>query len=199
MSYAMVVYSIPLAQMGELLGSGDRDVLAEIQDEDDYFLEQTDHIFEDRFDEGEEPLTAVEAIEHLLDGGPYRDGFDSLYLYAFEALCRAIGSAPSNRAFQPPIRWGYIERVDRYLKSIRFPYRTSDLAGNGLRFKIPYADCIPSIGHWPRKHYQKAMTQLLKHRLDGEDVDIAEALASIIGWLDEALKQEDDILVGIYS
>jgi hypothetical protein len=199
MSYAMVVYSIPLREMGELLGSGRRDVLAEIQEEDAYFLEQTDEIFEDRFEEDEEPLTAVQAIEHLLDGGPYRTGFDALYLYAFEALCRAIGSAPDNRAFQPPIRWGYIEWVDRYLKSMGFPYTTCQLATGGLPFKIPYSDCLPSIGHWPRQHYREALTQLQQRRLDGEDVAIAEALASIIGWLDEALKHEDDILVGVYS
>src|SRR5436309_558567 len=120
MSSAMEVYLIPLARMRSLLGSGRRDVLAQVIEENGDFLADLDQEFEDQF-EDEEPLTMEGAVTHLLDGGPYRDGAEALYLFAFEALCAAVGETLDNGAFQVPIRWEYVEAVDQRLELIEFP------------------------------------------------------------------------------
>jgi hypothetical protein len=192
MSSQMVVYSIPLAQMRALLGSGRRDVLARI----DYFPDLAE-IFEEHFAfEDEEPMTPQEAVGHLLDGGPYRDGAEALYLFCFEALCRVLGQG--RYGFQG-IRWGYVEAVDGYLESIGFPLRVADLAAGGLPFDFPYSDSGPSIGHWPREKVAAARKCLTKDKRDSGVADLDAALVTVDGWLDVLAKRRGDILVGIYE
>jgi hypothetical protein len=199
MSYALVVYTISRKEFAELIGSGDLSVLDEIEESDAAFLDETDEIYQDDWEEDIPSLTARQAVEHLLNGGPYREYTDGFYIYAFEALCRVRGSWVDNRAFQPPIGWGWIMHVDHFLASIAFPLRVAQLAGGTLPFDFPHNAAPPSIGHWPHEPLASALDLLLNYRLDGLDTALAEALASIIGWLDEALKQEDDIIIGIYS
>src|SRR4051812_43287984 len=99
MSYAMVVYSISLARMRSLLGSKDHGILDEVIEVNARVFAELDEQFGDDF-EDEEPLTMEQAVVHLLDGGPYRDGGGSLYLFAFEALCATVGEELDNGAFQ---------------------------------------------------------------------------------------------------
>jgi hypothetical protein len=197
MSYALVVYSVPLGELREFIGSGDEYLLEVIEEEAGEFLDEINEIFAD--EEEEERLTSREALRHILRGGPYREGCDALYLYAVEAICRTIGSYLDNRAFQPPIRWGWVTYVDRFLESLHFPLRVADLACGGVPFSVPCSDVLPSIGCWPREHFAEALAFLENYKPNGLNTDLAEALASIIGWLDEALKHEDDFLIGIYS
>jgi hypothetical protein len=199
MSYALVVYSVSRGEIQRLLGSHDVSLLDEIHREDGDFLAEIDEHFEDSWDEDVSPLTMREAIEHFLAAGSYRDDADELYILAFETLCRARGRELDNRAFQPPIRWGWIEQVDRFLARIAFPLRVAELAAGGVPFDFPHRGAIPSIGHWPHEPLQQALDLLVSYRLDGVPTDLAEALASIVGWLNEALKDKDNIIVGVYS
>jgi hypothetical protein len=198
MSYALVVYRIPHQEIQSLLGSGNLDFLDEMERQDEGYCAGIDSIFDEDTWEGERP-TCRQALTQMLQGGPYRDDADNLYIFAFEGICRVRGHFLDNRAFQPPIRWGWIETVDRFLQSIGFPLRVAQLAAGGAPFDFPHREAIPSIGHWPHEPLAAALDVLVNYRLDGVPSEVAEALATIIGWLDEALKHDDDILVGIYS
>jgi hypothetical protein len=190
MSYALVVYSVPLGELQRIVGSSDDDMVAEIAEEEASTIEEFDHIFED----DEDRVPCLEAIRHIVHGGPYTGG-SSLYTFALEAICGHIGSFVNNRAFQPPIRWGWITRVDEFLASLKFPLRVADLCCVSPPLGVP----VDNMGFWPRDHFEKALHFLENYQPNGLDTDLAEALASIIGWLAEALHHEDDVLIGIYS
>jgi hypothetical protein len=199
MSYAMVVYSIPLGRMRSLLGSKDHEILDEVIEEHGDFFADLDEQFEDYFAD-EEPLTMEEAVAHLLDGGPYRAGAESLYLFAFEALCATIGRELDNLAFQPPIRWAWITEVDQRLESIGFPLRVATLATGGLPFDFPHTNDLPSVGHWTQEKFALARKCLTKDRLDADDSETGRRpLVTISGWLNVLAERKGDVLIGIYS
>src|SRR5262249_50328956 len=143
-------------------------VLAKVVEVNGDFLDDLDENFADQFDE-DEPLTAEEAVGHLIDGGPYRKGAGDLYLFAFEALCATVGEALDNLAFQPPIRWGYVTEVDQRLESIGFPLRVADLAADGIPFDFPYSNDLPNVGHWTQENLATARKCLTKDRLDSDE------------------------------
>jgi hypothetical protein len=190
MSYALVVYSVPLGELQHIVGSGDDDIVAEIAEEEASAFEEVDQIFED----DEDRIPCLEAIRHIVHGGPYTAG-SSLYTFALETICGHIGSFVDNRAFQPPIRWGWITYVDEFLTSLQFPLRVAHLCYSEPPLGVP----VDNMGFWPRDHFEQALEFLENYKPDGLRINLAEALATIIGWLHEALEHEDDVLIGIYS
>src|SRR5262245_30491613 len=128
MSCTMAVFSVPLARMRALLGSGRREVFAEavelLKDFEVSTLEEP----------SEGQLTAEEVVALLLGGGPYRSGAESLYAYGFMALCWVVGEQLAGFTC---IRWRYVAAVDQHLGSVGFPLRVADLAAGGAPFEFP--------------------------------------------------------------
>ena len=197
MSYALVVYSVPLDELRSVFNSHDNELLEAIESEDAGFLAETDEIFQDHRDDG--PFTCLGAIAQIINGEKFRTSWDGLYVYAFEAICRALGGELDNRAFQPPIRWEWIETVDESLVKIGFPLRVSQLAVGGCPIDIPHNAGIPAVGWWSPQDMRAVHPTLDGVLLDGVDADIAEAVTNIRSWLDEARQSDQVCLVGIYS
>jgi hypothetical protein len=190
MSYALVVYSVPLGELQRIIGSAAADLVAQIAEEEASAIEEVDQLFED----DEDRVPCLEAIRHIVHGGPYTAS-SWLYALALETICGHIGSYVDNRAFQPPIRWGWITWVDEFLASLQVPLRVADLCC----FDPPLGIPVENMGFWPRDHFEQTLELLENYKPDGLAVNLAEALATIIGWLHEALEHEDDVLIGIYS
>lgn len=201
MSEGLDVFSVPMEELHAIVGSKNGEWLQTIEEYDADFLDEIDELYEDELEDGEEGVITIrDAIQQLIEGVPTLDAVNStVYIYALEAFCRHLGSRLDNQAFQPPIRWRWIETVDEYLASIGFPLRMAILASGECPIPVPNDHGIPSAGCWLPTEFETALKQINLVSVELQDEELIEAMSNIQSWLQEAIRQGNDCLVGFYS
>jgi hypothetical protein len=192
MSYAINVYAVSVERLKEIIGSRDKSMLDAVLAKQATLLSTIDDI------DDEAEMTCADALAKMIDGRMSHADPGYLYGYALEALCAQIGAALPNIC---PISGvsDWIDEVDAVLESGSVPIRVCDLVNAGSPVPIPAPDDFPFIGFWPADEIPAALAALHSLPLAGLAQEMAETLAQIRDWLEEAAKSPGTSLIGFNS
>jgi hypothetical protein len=197
MSYGLSVYRIPQQMLDRVFGKDDHALLHQALDatKDDLadYDAQMDAPDLDTYDVD---LSHADAMKEIFAGKftEYVNG--SRYGWAFECLCRFIGTPLSNNGFSPCDMEGY-EQLDEWLKLQGVPLKFMDLIFQSP-IPIPRADDWPCVGHWGADAI--AVAEPLARVLPNiEDQETKEAMETALGWLRDGAKHSGSIIVGFHG
>lgn len=182
------VYSVPLDELARLPGSRKKKPARMIA-RDFIGREEIDEMFE----EYDPPNTLYSAVQQILNGEPLLEDRGTLYGYAIEGLCWAIGTT-----FFLPIGFPTVEYMDRFLERRSAPVRLKDLVFSGFPLPIPEPDGFPMAGCWRPEQVITAAEFFTRLQMKRENKVIQVGVEHILLWLEEAIKHETDALVGFY-
>jgi hypothetical protein len=186
-----VVYSVPLDDLLALPGSrkiSHKKKLVRMIARD--FVGRKD--IDEMFEEYDPPNTLYSAVQQILNREPLLEDRGSLYGYAVEALCWAIGTT-----FFLPIGFPTVEYFDKFLERWSSPVNLASLVFSGFPLPIPNPECYPMAGCWKPEQVIAAWDFFSSLRMEQEDL-IQVGIEEIRLWLAEAIKHETDALVGYY-
>ena len=192
MSYAINVYAVSVERLKEIAGSRDKAMLDAILAKQASFLSTIDDI------DDEMEMTCADALSKMINGQISHDDPGYLYGYALESLCAQVGvELPNICPISDVGEW--IEEVDAILETGSVPIRVSDLVNSGSPVPIPTPDDFPFIGFWLADEIPAALAALRSLPLAGLADEMAETLAQIRGWLEEAAITPGASVIGFNS
>jgi hypothetical protein len=147
---------------------------------------------DEMFEEYDHPNTLYQAVQQVLNGEPLLEDRGSLYGYAVEGLCWAIGTT-----FFLPIGFPTVAYLDRFLNERASPVLLEGLVFSGFPLPIPEPDDFPAAGCWRPEDVITA-SEFFGSLSVEEDQLIQVGVEEIRRWLEEAVKHETDALVGFY-
>ncbi|MEU8774626.1 hypothetical protein [Streptomyces sp. NPDC048606] len=184
MSTALSLYLLETERTRAWVGSGDQGFLrairaefaAEIADDDDWFA--------DAIAAG--APTAAQALEAVVNGGPYEAEHAFQYGYAYRRICAMGGPFLDNSSFSP-YRGDWLSMVDEGLRAVNVTaVRVAAFDSCGLPSGLPYTH-VPGCGAWSPEECERALVQFEEGRRLGlapvADRDVAEAVEQVVGWL----------------
>lgn len=182
------VYSVPLDELRALPGSFKKEP-AQMIARDFIGREEIDEMFA----ECDLPNTLESAVQQILNGEPLREDCGTLYGYAVEGLCWAIGST-----FFLPTGFPTIEYFDGLLQRHSAPVSLNVLTFSGFPLPIPKPSDYPFAGCWLPEQVIAASEFFDRLRVDRETPTLQLGVETVRRWLAEAMKHETDALVGFY-
>lgn len=192
MSSALHVYAVSIEELHKALGSGDEELIAQILECQEDFLQTIDEI------DDEAEFSCAEAVGELIRGELNEDAPRYFYGYALEAICFQLGDelpniCPISRAST------WIEEVDVLLKHFGIPVRLLQLIHGGSPVRIPEPDDYPYIGSWTSAEVTAAKAAFAGY--DSTDIrpDMEATLQQIRGWVEAAAKRPGNAVVGFLS
>jgi len=194
MSSTLSVYVISFDRLKKVRGSRDRRLVAAIGAEFEYFLSQIDELR----DEDEDVPTCRDAVAQIIEGATLAAHLGYLYGYALEAICAHLGrELPGVSSISRASAW--IDEVDELLVGKGIPIGLSSLAFGVCPVDIPTPDDHPSIGSWPPHVIPGALEAICRADLAGSDDETTETIAQIRGWLEAAVGDPEEGLMGFLS
>jgi hypothetical protein len=185
------VYSVPLDDLRALASSqktARKKKLARMVARD--FIGRAE--IDEMFAEFDPPNTLYAAVQQIMNAEPLLADRGTLYGYAVEALCWAMGTT-----FFPPIEFPTVEYMDEFLKRQGSPVLLEELVYSGFPLVIPPPCAFPTAGSWTPE--EVIVASRFFGRLRVEEDRIAEVgVEEIRKWLEEAVKHETDSLVAFY-
>jgi hypothetical protein len=204
-SYTLQPIAVDLDVVRKVIGSKDRKLLARLKKELAEDLEQVDSMLEDYVDEdeGEEPLTTADVLQHLILGEPYStaEGVGFAYGYCFGALCDHYGEMLDNDHWSA-MRYPWFDAVQKALEQAgvtKKQFAISALVERGAPVKLPEIDDFPGLGYLTKTEVVKARDVLSKGDLTKiADREAVESIEQVRQWLDACARSDRD-LVCTYS
>ena len=197
MSYALSVYLVPRQKLDRAFGKNDQALLQQVLDgvKDDLAAYDVQMEAPD-LDTYDVDLSHADALREIFAGRFTEYVNSSRYGWALECICRFLGTPLSNGGFSPcKIEW--YEQLDELLQQHDVPLKFRDLISQ-LPIPIPRADDWPCIGHWGPTALS-AMEPLARAMPIVDDDEAKESLETALGWLREAAKHPDTIIVGFHG
>lgn len=195
MSYALSVYLISQNQLLRFPGCADERLLRDCLTAARERLADLDYQLYD--EDEEDDITHEQAFRELFSGNFTAEYCGARYGWAFETLCDCLGTSLSNRGFSPcDIDW--YEELDDLLAASDITLRFDSLT-NDCPINIPLSDDWPMIGHWKHSEIVEAAPLISRLAKSVTDPDVAEAIATIHEWINQATKDADLIIVGFHG
>jgi hypothetical protein len=185
-------YLVDYDELRAVPGSKDSKLLKEILTTCKGFLASVDDL------PMESPLSCTQAVEQIINGDPVNEDWGFVYGYAYEAICKTIGSNldPWPMSTKGSELFG---QLDQALTSMSVALRFADLTGRGCLITIPKPVGFPFLGWWTAEEVAQAAPLLRKWARRKSDSELTRLLKDVRTWLEEALENEDDWVVGVYS
>ena len=191
-------YLVPADRLLGLIGSGDRQFLAEIAEQQADRIAELDENFDDHRDEDEEDdsarLGTLEAIGEIIDGKPIHEHLGHVYGYAFERICDHLGELLPNSYAGGRSAW--VDRIDAHLGRLGLGLSLTNLIYRGPPTPLPDPDDYPFIGHWTASEVAAAAGAIEGLDLDCPDSEEEGALKEIRGWLEDSRAKPGSMIVG---
>jgi hypothetical protein len=184
------VYTVPLDDLRGLPVSqknSRKKKLARMVARDFIGREEIDEMFR----EYDPPNTLYAAVQQILAGEHLMENRGTLYGYAVEALCWAVGTT-----FFMPFGFPTVEYMDKFLKKRSSPVTLKELVFSGFPLPIPQPGDFPFAGYWSTEQVIAASEFFSSLRVEKEDQTIQVGVAEIQEWLEEAINHETDAVVG---
>jgi hypothetical protein len=182
------VYSVPLDDLRALPGSRKKKPARMIARD---FIGRKD--IDEMFEEYDPPNTLYSAAVQILNGEPLLEDRGTLYGYAVEGLCWAIGTT-----FFMPIGFPSVGYIDEFLKRRSSPVTLHGLVSSGFVLPIPEPGDFPGAGCWMPEQVIVAWEFFGGLSVEREAEEIQVGVREILRWLAEAVKHETDALIGFY-
>jgi hypothetical protein len=182
------VYSVPLDELLALPGSKKKKPARMIARD---FIGRQE--IDDMFVEYDRPNTLYSAVLQILNGEPLLEDRGTLYGYAVEGLCWAVGTT-----FFLPMGFPSVEYMDEFLKRWCSPVTLDALVSSGFLLPIPQPGDFPFAGFWKPEQVIAAFQFFDDLAIEHEPREIQVGVDEIRRWLAEAIKHETDTLIGFY-
>jgi hypothetical protein len=186
------VYSVPLDDLRALPSSqktARKKKLARMVARDFISREEIDEMFA----EYDPSNTLYAAVQQIMNSEPLLADRGTLYGYAVEALCWAIGTT-----FDLPIEFPTVEYMDQFLKRHGSPMLLEQLVFSGFPLVIPPPGDFPTADSWNPEQVLAASRFFGRLRVEEEERIAKRGVEEIRKWLEEAVTHETDALVGFY-
>jgi hypothetical protein len=188
------VYSVSLAELLTLPGSGGNEELIESIRNDWHPVNEIDHMISLAMDEDGTSISFLDIVARIINGQPLTGAPDFACGYAYEAICWGIGSTLC--WVENYFRSSY-DDIDRFLKQAGLAIQFWDLCYAGPILHLPPFDDYPYMGWWTPNQIDRAVGQMEALSLDGVDPRLAADVSKIRDrWLAEVTERPGDCIVG---
>ncbi|MBZ4324046.1 DUF7691 family protein [Streptomyces huiliensis] len=198
MSSAMSFMLLDLAATRAFIGGRDEKLSHAVRDNFGADLAASDSWFGSEIDRG--APTAYQALEAVINGGPFDEEFAFQYGYAYKRLCELTGYRLSNDNFCP-IRVSWLPELDKAMAGLGITAVSVSELTWSLPAPLPFTD-LPGYGEWTAEDCAKGLAQweaTTEEQRRAVDPMTLEVVEECVSWLWAARRKPGFGVVGFLS
>ncbi|MGI5339550.1 DUF7691 family protein [Streptomyces sp. CA-181903] len=198
MSSAMSLTLLDLAAARAFIGCRDEGLLHAVRDNFGADLAADDDYFSSEISRG--APTAYQALEAVVNGGPFGEEFAFQYGYAYKRLCELTGYRLPNTNFCP-IRASWLPVLDEAMAGLGITAVSVSELTYSLPAPLPFTD-LPGYGEWTAEACAKGLAQweaTTEEQRRAVDPLTMEVIEECVGWMRSAGRMPGFGVVGFLS
>ncbi len=192
MSVQISPFMIPWSRIARVFGSRDKGLVRTV------LLSQrlaARAYYPDEDEKGEEPPTYPEALQAIVDGGPFKSGFPEVYVSAVGLMCASLGERLEDLHLAPEDS-GLLSLAEKVLQERGVADRLSiaALVRRGAPFDIPQPAGLPALGYLNDSEVQAGIQCYRSLDLAAVPPTVRTVIEHVGSWLQTASEAREGIV-----